>query len=132
MSGNLFAVKVLRLFTEMKQAGVLSKMAQGAKSMPVQAPDDGLTRIVMCSPEVVKVVAASLGTKMFRVRIAVPPDLDFLRLSELSQFEVYSAEGAPLKAPVRLEELDSDLANAVQVELFHELLRAKGSSIPLL
>ena len=129
---NLFPVKLLHLFTEMKDAGVLAKLARGAEHLPVQAPDDGLTRLLLCSPEVQQVVASGAQGKPFRVRIAVPSDLDFLRLAELAQFEVYGADGEPMQAPARLVDLDQGLANAIQVELFHEVLRAKGSSIPLL
>lgn len=134
MSGNLFPIKLLHLFTELKDAGILDKLACGAYAMakPVAAPADGLTRLVLCSPEVQQAVLALVETPRFRVRIAVPPPLDFLELSERAALEVYSEEGNLLQPPLLLTSLEDGLANAIQVELFHELLRAKGSSIPLL
>lgn len=131
-SGNLFPVKLLHLFTELQRHGKLDHLAHHAAAFPVQAPADGLLRLMLCSPEVQKVVCAAQKTRMTRVRIAVPPDLDFLRLIDQAQFEVYGEDGAPLGKPVLLTKLEDSIANAVQVELFHTLLRAKGVDLPLL
>jgi len=132
MSGNLFPIKLLHLFLEMQDKGVLAKLTQAAQCIKVQSPEDGLVRLVLCSPEVQQTIASTLGTRQIRVRIAVPTDLSLLPLARLAQLEVYGATGEPLQSPIKLVELDNAVANAVQVELFHEVLRAHGSSIPLL
>lgn len=132
MLNTLFPVKLLQLFVELRVSGALNQLSHAAQHLPVQAPKDGLTRLVLCSPEVQRIVAAELGASQFRVRVAVPPDLGLLRVAKLSQLEVYSADGAPLRPAVKLSEISDQLANAVQVELFHALLKAKGSTIPLL
>lgn len=132
MQNTLFPVKLLQLFGEMRECGLLAHLALSSQQLPVQAPDDGRIRLVLCSPEVQRIVAAEVATRQFRVRLAVPADLGLLQVANESQFEVYSVDGTPLQPAIKLSELSDNQANAVQVELFHALLKAKGSGIPLL
>lgn len=139
MSGIFFPVQLMHIFNELSQASEVMKgsspflrLARGAVDLPVKSPDDRLVRLILCSPGVQRAVEKMVKVRRFRIRIAVPLSFDMVGLSSLAQFEVYDGDGEPLQAPILLTELDDSLANAVQVELFHELLRAKGSSIPLL
>lgn len=130
---SLFPVKLFHLVTELQSSQVFAKLAHAAAHLPpVQVPADGLTRLVLCSPEVQQVVAAEVGTRQIRVRLALPTEFDLVSLSNQAQLEVYSAEGTPLQPPRLLTALTGPLANALQVELFHALLAAQGSRIPML
>ncbi|MNR71775.1 hypothetical protein D3C71_24530 [compost metagenome] len=128
MSGNIFPVKLLHIVTEMSRRGLLA-----AHGPAVQSPDDGKTRFILCSPEVQRAVGRTVeDPRNTRVRLAVPADHDIVSLSDGTMLELYDFEGAPLGAPRPVTGLNEDLSNAIQVELFHTLLRSHGSSIPLL
>lgn len=130
MSGNLFSVKILAIFTELAKTPAFEAMRHGPK---VNAPDDDLIRLCMTSPEIQKEVAAYTKEKLFRIRVAVPQEIDDLvKISSLAQLETYNINGNQMIAPIKLTDLNNQLANALQVELLHTLLKTHGSRIPLL
>ena len=129
---HLYPAKLFQLFAELESSGALELLEGGARQMACNYPQDGRTRLPLYSPEVLGILQAQLGAKSIRVRIGYPPSLEFAQLSQSAQLEVYSYEGSLIGASTTLTSLPDNLAMAVEVELFHALLRAKGSRIPLL
>lgn len=129
---SLFPVKVRRLVEALTREGILEKLAEDAKRMPVNSPDDGSTRIVLCTPGVNYAVRQRVGMdKRIRVRIAIPRDLNPLYLGEYTVLEVYGEDDNLLCPPASLTTLDPHTACAVEAELFHAMARAKGIYIPM-
>jgi hypothetical protein len=129
---SLFPVKVRRLVEALTQEGILDKLAEDAKRMPVNSPDDRSTRIVLCTPGVNYALRQRVGMdKHIRVRIAIPVDMNPIYLGEYTILEIYGEDGNMLCPPASLTTLDPHTACAVEAELFHAIVRAKGICIPI-
>ncbi|KWU17856.1 hypothetical protein AS149_14150 [Burkholderia cenocepacia] len=93
---------------------------------------DGRFRMVLSSPEVLREVRAELNRVDIRVRLAIPKDAPSFGKMGMPTLEIYSMDGSPVGAPVPLPNLESAIANAIQVELLHFLLKERGQDIPML
>lgn len=125
---HLFPVKVFAMIRAMSNLGVVDTM----RKIPINSSEDGLTRLVLSSPEVFGAVKNKIKLKDFRVRLAFANDVeDFLSVVNKAQLEVYNVEGNLIEA-TPLEKTDNFISCAIQVEIFQELLRAKKVDIPLL
>jgi hypothetical protein len=125
---HLFPVKVFSMISAMSTLGVTDSM----RKIPVNSPEDGMTRLVLSSPEVFSAVKKKIKLKDFRVRFAFINNLDdFLSVVDKAQIEFYNLEGNLIEA-IPLDKTDALLSCAIQVEIFQELLRAKKVDIPLL
>ena len=130
MSGHLFPIKINSIFHELAKTSSFEKMRH---CHPVKTPDNNLIRLVLMSPEVQQAVALFTGEKYFRIRLAIPHEInDLVKMSNTAQLEIYDGDGNLMREPIKLKDLDINLSNAVQVELFHEILRGNGIHIPLL
>ena len=125
---HLFPVKVFAMISAMSKLGVTDSM----RKIPVNSPEDGMTRLVLSSPEVFAAVKKKIKLKDFRVRLAFTNDLaDFLSVVDKAQLEVYNLDGNLIEA-TPIEKTNDLMSCAIQVEIFQELLRAKKVDIPLL
>jgi len=134
MSNNLFPLRVYSIFSAMKDAGLIKSMqlcenTKQPSTSTVQAPDDGLVRLMLNSPTVQRQVREETGARDFRIRIALPERFDFMSLVSNVKLEIYAISGEPLREPVLLTELENEMGNAVQVELLDRLLQAKGTDL---
>lgn len=131
MHTHLFPAKLAALFEALDSQGVL-EFLRATTSVTVDAPDDDLQRIWLSSPELKRELEKLTHAAKVRIRLAYP-DLRAAN-ADLSrtQLEAYGFDGSLIFGPVRLAELEDGLANAVQVELMRELLRAQGVRIPAL
>lgn len=112
----------------MSKLGVIDTM----RKIPVNSPEDRMTRVVLSSPEVFLAVKQKVQLTDFRIRFAFPDEIDnFLHVVDKAQIEVYNLDGHLIEA-TPLGELDALMSCAIQVEIFQELLRAKKVDIPLL
>jgi hypothetical protein len=132
MSGNIFGVKLMSLHRALTTTGVLAGLVNAASHYGVEYPLDNKERILLNTPDVLKAVCKKYGVRDCRVRIAFPACASFGELVEQTTFEMYSCDKLKLLESARVVELDDDLSNAVQVELFQHLLKAKGIDIPML
>ncbi|WP_150126669.1 hypothetical protein [Burkholderia cenocepacia] len=133
MSGNIFPVKAwayasaLRAIKERIEAHNRECMGKTALDEA-----DGRFRMVLSSPEVLREVRAELNRVDIRVRLAIPKDAPSFGKMGMPTLEIYSMDGSPVGAPVPLPNLESAIANAIQVELLHFLLKERGQDIPML
>ena len=130
-SGHIFYVKALGIANALRTVkDRIPGHNQDCRGMQV-GPDDGKIRMVLSSPEVSVEIRRKFQVRDFRARLAFPEgETSFLE--GVPYFEVYDVAGQLLADPIAVPELEDALANAVQVELFHFLLKTKGIDIPML
>jgi hypothetical protein len=131
MSGNLFAVKVMAIVAALRACkDKIDTNNRECRGVAV-GPNDGKIRMLLWSPEVATEVRRKFEVKDCRIRFAFEAKAPSFGLDE-AYLEVYDVEGNPLTDPIKAPKLDDALANAVQVELFHFLLKQHGVDIPML
>ena len=130
MSGIIFPVKALAIVVALR--GVLGEIApHNHENMGTNVgPDDGRTRMALASPDVCNEVQKMTGVKYFRVRFAFfAHEVPFLQ--SMPRVEIYDVDGKPLMEPIEASKLADPLAYAVQLELFHFLLKLRGLDITM-
>jgi len=129
---SLFALKVRRLFESLTQEGIMDKLSEDAIGTRLSPLDDGKTRLVLCSPGVNYAARLQVGLdESIRIRLAIPKDLNPLYLADESTIEIYNHNGLLLAAPQPLKDVTPHMACAIEAELFHAIVRAKGICIPM-
>lgn len=129
---SLFPMKVRRLFETLTQEGLLDSLREGAKSVVIGNLADGKTRLVLSSPGVNYAARTQVGLdKSIRIRLAIPQDLNPLYLADESTIEIYNDNGLLLAEPQPLTKVSPHMACAIEAELFHAIVRAKGICIPM-
>lgn len=131
-SGHLFPVKAFAFVTVLRALkDDIEKYNRDNMGCCTIGPNDGKIRMVLATPEVIVEVRRKLKVEACRVRFAFPAgETSFLH--GLPYLEVYDIQGTPLMEPIIATELEDALANAVQVELLHFLLKTHGIDIPML
>lgn len=125
-------MKVRRLFEALAQEGVMATLGEEARRIGPGHPADGKARIVLCSPGVRHAALLKVGPdKRIRIRLAIPRDCNPLYLADESTIEVYDEDGLLLVAPEPLAKVGPHMACAIEAELFHAIVRAKGICIPM-
>jgi hypothetical protein len=133
MSGPLFHVKTSAIVGALRthKDKIEARVRDAFNYKPV-GPDDGKIRMVMQSPEVSTEVKRKFpDVKFFRIRFAFDVEAPTFGLDH-AYLEVYDTEGNPVTEPIEAPDLDAALGNAVQVELFHFLLKQRDLDIPML
>lgn len=129
MNSHIFPVKLHSLMNALHQTNMLTKRTPPPGLTVDQ--DDGLSRIMLYTPEVHKATAVYMGddTPTFRKRIAYPPHGSVLGvLVEQVAFEVYSVDGT-LLATAPLCNLEREMSLAIEVELMSLILEGNGIKI---
>ena len=124
---SLFPVKVRELVESLRTSGALQAMAVGAEFIRVSAPQDGKTRLLVCSGPVqdaaVKAFELADLKGWHRLRVAVPNGVTKLFVPEETLFEVYHGDGERLHSKP-LPQLDEPLASALERELCEAIAKA--------
>ncbi len=132
MSSNIFPVKLHAIYFALNATGVLASLVEETKQYGLSHDDDKV-RITLRSPEVMRLVCKVHERDDCRVRLAFPAnEPTFSQLCDETMFELYSVDKEVLREPTCITSVSAELSNAIQVELFQLLLRAKGIDIPLL
>jgi hypothetical protein len=132
---SLYPVKVRQIIEELTQSSALSRLVQDSSTVPVKHPDDAKQRIVLCSAELRAALREQLleapDLSNSRIRLAIPTDVTKLYVAENTCLEVYDVDGNLLFKPWAVTNLVGHVSSALQAELFHAILRAQGSKIPM-
>ena len=123
---SFFPVKVRELVDSLKTSGAFDALAACAAGCPMPAafPEDGKTRLLVCSPSVNEQVAKLMAPeRVSRTRVAVPGDVSKLFVPEETMLEVYSYAGQ-LRLSIPLPDLDEALASALEAELARAIVDA--------
>lgn len=125
VSNCLFPVKLLALVNEAAKSISWGKDRHGLTDYP----EDGLTRIMLMTPEMHQAFDDSYTNESTRFRLAVPKDIDHLvAVYEQTRVEVYSANEL-LLGSYTVNVLNRQQAMAVQIELMYMIIQANGGYI---
>lgn len=105
-----------------------------AKNLLAKTPKDEKIRAVLWTPEIHVAVEQHFKMRHSRVRLAFDEYKETdpaFKTVDSACLEIYDVDGEPV-ATQKLTELDANISNAVQVELFLLLLAKKGCDIPSL
>lgn len=131
MSRHLFPIKLHQLISKLITTEVWKNKQLPLEHMP---EDDGLTRIILHSSEVVSSVSGTLTHKdnYFRLRLAVPSKGDLMDTSRKTRLEIYNIHGKLMSSFPIDSNLPKTVDLAIEVELLTDLLESMDNRITMM
>jgi hypothetical protein len=125
MCNSLFPVRAAAFAHHLSRIPEVVKAYNDGRTRTVLGRDDGRSRLVLSSPPLCTAIHKHYQMKDFRARLAFTGYGNGLNVPEL---EVYTVEGDLVRA-TPVSELETELCDAVHIELQHVLLISKGIDI---
>lgn len=124
MKNCLFPAKLFALLAQAKKDNTWMKSQHRLDGMPV----DGLTRIMLMTPEIHQAFDGEFPNEHTRLRLTISHSLNVATQYEECMVEVYSAEGMLLKQ-YKVADMSKEQALALQAELMYAVISSHGGFI---
>lgn len=124
MCNSLFPVRAVSIAAELAKVPDVVKQYNDERTNMVLG-NDSRTRLVLSSPCVGAIIRKRYPVRDFRARFSFDMRAGF----DIPLLEVYDVDGNLITMPIPVSELDTELCDAVHIELLHVLLISKGLDI---